>query len=368
MRSAVEGLLRTCVDLERQTDAITGRTQDHVRRVAAIVGGVRLPRQILDVQTLTQEVGGLGRQLDADVRRRLAEARQPYVAEIHALLALLAPWHGLTTLPPLTPAPPGGALSDHFPAGFAQDYVNDLLAAVDRSVTLTVQAASAVQVRTDDASDAAKNLVADHLPDDLRDEGLRLLQHATCHAIERHGHHIASETQLARLVWLKDPTGHQGWQVLPNGGISTRHWCGPASGGFTSAEALAKTLAAFLRWAHDHAGGVNQLLDKHAPTNARRIGIHMSADLAGLRPGDTDGYRGTVTGSAEQVDDWLAARRHAMTHGKPPVYVVPYDPIAGADDPGVTMAFKRVGQQWCLVTCFPVDAPDSRNKRLEDLP
>ncbi|TDC53089.1 hypothetical protein E1212_06630 [Jiangella ureilytica] len=367
LRAAIEGLLRTCVDLERQAEGVSTDTGKRVRGLAETLIAVQLPRAVLDVPALVQEVGGLGRQLDADLNGRLAEARRPLVTEIHTLLALLAPVHGLAALPPLVPVGPGAALADHFPTGFAREYVDDLLGTVDTSVTLTTQSAVGVPVESERATDAVKLLVGQHLPENFRDEGVRMLRNGLCHTVERHGHHIAPETQLARLVWRKDPSGHQAWQVLPGGGIATSHGCGPAAGGFTSAEALAKTLAAFLRWAHDHAGGVNELIKNHTSKNAKRIGIHMSATLAGLTPGETDGFRGTATGSAEKVDDWLAARRYAVAHGKPPVYGVPYDPIAEGEDPGVTLAFKRVGHQWHLVTCYPVDEPDPRNKRLEDL-
>ncbi|WP_152690917.1 hypothetical protein [Jiangella alkaliphila] len=344
---------------------MAGESNARAQRVTGELAPVRLPA---DVAALTQEIDRLGRELDADLRGRLAEARQPYVTEIHALLALLAPWHGLAALPPLVPAAPAGALRDRFPTGFAQDYVDDLLGSVDDSRTLTTQTADGAGVRTPDESDVAKVLVGDLLPEDLRDEALRLLQDDTCHAMERHGHHIDPETQLARLVWLKDPAGEEVWRLQPNGSVESEHWCGPMSGGFTSPEAMAKPLAVFLRWAHDRAGGVNELIEKHTTSTTNRLGIHISAELAGLVAGDAAGYRGTATGSPEQIADWRAARRHAMRNGAPPVYGVPYDPIAAGQQAGVVLAFKRAGPtDWHLVTCYPVEDFNPKNERLEDL-
>ncbi|RIQ35770.1 hypothetical protein [Jiangella rhizosphaerae] len=368
LRAAIEGLLRTCVDLERQADGAATDARKRVRRIAETVAAVRLPRHVLDVPALAQQVDGLGRHLDADLRGRLASARQPYVTEIHALLALLAPWHGLAALPPLGPAAPGAALTDHFPTGFAQDYVIDLLGSVDASVALTPQAADQVPVAREDASDAVPILVGDQLHEDHRQMGVDMLQDGASHAVQRHGPHIAPETQLARLLWLKDPSGDEPWRLLPNGGVESNHWCGPIAGGFTSAEAMAKPIDALLRWARVHAGGLNGLLTNNTKSKTKRISIYVSAESAGLVPGDANGYRGTATSSRAMTDDWLDAREHAMAHGAPPIYAVPYDPIAEGKEPGAFFQFKRVGaSSWSLVTCFPVGERNLNCKRMEDL-
>ncbi|WP_053203542.1 hypothetical protein [Jiangella muralis] len=362
VRSAVEALLRTCADLERRAaEDVAEQSQARAAQVTVEVGRARSA-------ALTTQIEALTHQLDADLSDRLADLRHPYVTEIHALLALLAPWHGLAPLPALPPSPAGGALTDHFPNGFARDYVHDLLATVDRSVTLAGDVSAEVAAETEDSADEAKDLIGEHLPADLREEGLRMLRDHTCHAVERHGPHIATTAQLARLIWLKDPSGQEIWQLLPNGAAESSHWCGPVSGGFTSQAAMAKALAVFLRWAHDHAGSVNELITKYTKTKTKRFGIHVSAQLAGLVAGDTAGYRGTATTSKARTADWLAARERTMTYGAPPVYGVPYDTIAEGIDPGVTLAFKRIGKEsWRLVTCYPVDRQNPENKRLEDL-
>lgn len=368
VRSAVEGLLRTCVDLQRQADGAASAAQARVNTVLNALTSVHVPRDVLDVPALTTNVDGVGRRMDADLRERLAELQRPMVTEIHTLLGLLAPLHGLAALPPLVAAAPSAALRDYFPAGFAQNYVKDLLSTVDTSTALAVNAAGSVPVRSDEDSAAAKQLVADAMPEDLRDEALRMLQDSNCHAVERHGPHIARETQLARLLWLKDPSGQEHWGLLPDGGAESDHWCGPASGGFSSATAMAKPLETLLRWARDHAGSVNELLTKNTRRRTHRISIHISAAAAGLVAGDAAAYRGTGTSDRAMTADWLDARRYAMLHGEPPVFAVPYDPIAEGPGAGVFLQFKRIdASTWELVTCYPVGDRNSNSKRLEDL-
>lgn len=366
VRSAVEALLRTCVDLERGTEAVAGQSRARTRRVSGELAGLRRPTA--DVAALTGRLDALGRQLEADLRGRLAELRQAYVTEIHALLSLLAPLHGLAPLPPLPPAPAGAGLSDHFPAGFARAYVDDLVAGVDRSVTLTVAEASAAPVQRQTASDQTKSRIGDRLISDDRHEGMRMLQDSECHAVERHGPHITIAAQLARLLWRKDPTGTEYWQPLPHGGAESDHWCGPAAGGFTSPEAMAKPLQALLSRARDHRYGLNELLTRNTKSKTKRISIHVSAASAGLVAGDAVGYRGTGTSDRGMTDDWLDARDHAMIHGAPPVYAVQYDPIAEGADPGAFLMFKRTGtESWTLVTCYPVGHRNPNCKRMEDL-
>lgn len=64
-------------------------------RAAQVTGEVARARSA----ALTAQIEALTHQLDADLRDHLSDLRRPYVTEIHALLALLAPWHGLAPLP-----------------------------------------------------------------------------------------------------------------------------------------------------------------------------------------------------------------------------------------------------------------------------
>lgn len=362
VRSAVEALLRTCVDLERRAEAVAGESNARAQRVTGELARVRLPA---DVAALTQEIDRLGRELDTDLRGRLAEARQPYVTEIHALLALLAPMHGFAALPPAAPATPGAALSELFPAGFARSYVADLLTGVQGSSTLGRDLAASTAPPTAGDLDDALRATRSAFSDEHVDEGMRLVEDATCHALQRHGAHLPERAQLARLIWLKDPSGEYTWQVLASGSVATNHRCGPVAGGFTSPDAFVKPIEAFLERANNR-GGTDEFLTR-AVGEATRIGVHVSAEQAGLVPGDAAGYRGAGIGTKETRIDWSAARKHGLEQGHETVFAQAYDPIARGTDPGATLAFKKVGDVWHLVTCFPVDLPGPMNKRLEDL-
>ncbi|PZF79604.1 hypothetical protein C1I92_30285 [Jiangella anatolica] len=369
MRSAIEGLLRTCVDLERQTEAAAAELPARVHRVTGQLAGVRLPPQVLDVAGLVQSVDGLGRQLEADLRERLADARQPYVAEIHALLGLLAPWHGVAALPPLVPATPDGDLRSHFPPGFARGYVDDLLATADTSRHLEPADALLVPVPSTDDMTAAWQAIREAFADAYAADGMALLTGSGCHAMQRHGPHITDKAQLARLLCLKDPAGDDTWQIVPSAEVSSGHRCGPVSGGFTSPRAMVRPLEAVLAAAGQRPGGIQELLDDNTASKAKAIALHVSAEVAGLRPGDASGYRGTGTTTRAMRDDWTAAREYGLAHGQVTVHGVPYDPLAAGDDPGVLIVFRRkkAGAPWRLVTYFPVDKPRPDTKRLEDL-
>ena len=132
-------------------------------------------------------------------------------------------------------------------------------------------------------------------------------------------------------------------------------------------EALAKPLEALLSVAHESHSDLNEFLNSNLAEEQTRVGIHVSADAAGLVAGDASGYRGTATSTEEMERDWIAARKLAMKNGNTHVYGTNFDPISEGIDPGATVVFKRVGPAWQLVTCFPVDQPHPANIRLEDL-
>ena len=146
----------------------------------------------------------------------------------------------------------------------------------------------------------------------------------------------------------------------------TDHRCGVASGGFTSPEALAKPIGVVLERAHAAAGSLDAFLDATLDESTAKIGLHVTAEQAGLDAGDAFGYHGAGIGTRETRRDWIAARKYALRHGSGHVYGAPYDPIATGDDPGATIVFKRTADGWRLVTCYPVERRDPMNLRLED--
>lgn len=363
LRSAIEGLLRTCADLDRRSDDAGRESRAQADRVARQLVGLRLP----GLRGLADEVAGIGKLMNTDVTRTLAEARRPYVIEIHQLLGVLAPIHGSGPIPPLNPAPSTAGFAAQFPPGFAQTYVKDLLSSVQGSITIAVDDAGRLHVVSQTDADDAKVAAGIGFSDTHRDEGIRMLQDSTSHAVEQHGPQIPDQAHLARLIWQRDPTGTYSWQVLPTGAVETSHRAGSATGGFTSPAALAKPIEAVMAVAHASAGGLNEFLTKNTKKKTKKIGIHVSAELAGLTSGDASGYLGAGTGTRETQRDWLRAREYGITRGRATVYGVPYDPISDGTDPGATIVFKRVGEAWHLVTCYPVDKQSPMNARLEDL-
>ncbi|SEF16882.1 hypothetical protein [Jiangella alba] len=363
LRAAIEGLLRTCVELERHADEMARTSRDQANRVARGLVGLRAP----GVSGLAGEIADVATAMRVDVSKALLEARAPYVTEVHQLLGLLAPLHGVATVPALSPPGTVDGLAAAFPAGFARDYVADVVSAVEHSAALQIEASERVQVVSKADADGAKSATGAAFSDGHRDTGVDLLDGPACHAVERHGPQIPDEAQLARLIWLKDPSGADGWQITADGSVLTGHRCGISAGGFTSPEALAKPIEAFLRAAHAQAGGLDEFLTKNTKKKAKVVGIHVSAEIAGLNPGDACGYRGAGTQTKETRRDWLSAREFGIAEGRVAVFGVPFDPITEGSDPGATLVFRRSGATWWLVTCYPVEKQSPTNLRLEDL-
>lgn len=366
LRSAIEGLLRACVELDRRTAEAVAQTQARVRRVTGTLAAVRLPAQVLDAAGLAQEVDGVGRRLGADLGGPLAEARRPYVTEVHALLGLLAPLHGLGPIPALPVTVPAVSLDGSFPAGFARAYVADLLAGVHRSTALARDGAAGVAVVAQKVTDEAIAGSRAGFSDDHRSEGVELLAADECHAVEQHGPQIPDEAQLARLLWLKDPTGEQPWHVDPSGAVITDHWAGPSTGGFTSPESLAKPLQALLERAHTSAGSLDAFLTDNLADDATKALLHVTAAQAGLAPGDAFGYRAAGAGTEETRRDWIKAREYGLREGRTAIHGLPYDPIAEGEDPGAMIAVKKTESGWRVITCYPVDRQKPSATRLED--
>lgn len=368
LRATLEGLLRTCADLDRRSSEVVRETRDQSRAIASELVGLRVP----GIGNLAEDIAGLGSRMESDLTAGLADARRPYLEQANELLALLAPIHGVAdALPALNSsritALGATTIVEHFPPGFARDYVGDILGSLHRSTNITANNADHIApIPAAVAENTTAATGAEH-SERHREQGTAMLSDPTCHAVERHGPHIPNEAQLARLIWRKDFTGEYAWQLMPDGTVTSDHNVGAATGGFTSPEAMAKPIDAFLRHAHRKHDDWTTFLNKNTKKKANRIGIHISAEQAGLVAQDVTGYRGTATRSKEARQDWLAARQYAMETAGPPVFAVPYNPVSDGDDPGVTLGFKKIDGTWHLVTCFPVAHQEPHNRRLEDL-
>lgn len=368
LRSAIEELLRTCVELDKRSDAAAREASEQARDIAKELVGLKLP----GMRDLAAEIDGIGAHMHTDLVRDLSQARRPYLEEIHQLLGLLAPHHGVTdALPALKlvdgPIHRAKTFAEQFPPGFSQRYVYDLLTSVQGSLTLTVDEVGLVQIVPTEDADAATTAAGAGFDEAHREKGVALLQDETSHAVEQHGPQIPDRAQLARLIWLKDPTGNYSWHVTPQGSVVTDHRAGPATGGFTSPAALAKPINALLTAAAASHGGLGEFLNKNTKKMNKRIGIHVGAELAGLVAGDASGFKGAGTGISETRSDWFKARDLGIAQGRATVYGLPYDPIADGADPGAILVFQRTGDDWHLVTCYPVDQQSPLNVRLEEL-
>src|SRR5690606_8409786 len=107
--------------------------------VARVLVNVRVP----GLNDLTDQILAIGGQMETNVVRALSDGRRTYLAEVHELLGLLAPYHGVNVaLGPLEPTTIAvrdvDAFANQFPAGFARTYIRDLIASVDGGITLTV--------------------------------------------------------------------------------------------------------------------------------------------------------------------------------------------------------------------------------------
>lgn len=367
LRSAIEGLLRNCAELDQQSAESGREARDAAHDVARELAGLKLP----GFEGLADEIVGMGAKMEADLVTNLAEARRPYLEEVHQLLALLAPHHGVAeTLPPLRVT--GGAIRDadtfaeQFPAGFARRYVLDLVTSVEHSFTRTVDEAGRIQVVTSEHVANATAEAGSALDEAHREEGTKLLEDGISHTVELHGPQIPDEAQLARLIWLKDPTGEYSWNVTPQGAVATDHWAGTTTGGFTSPEALAKPIDAVLAKAKPE-GGIDQFLNKNTKDKTKKVGIYVTAEEVDLRPGDASGYQAAGAGTQETSSDWKKARELGIENGRNTVHAAPYNPIETGKDPGALVVFKRANTGWKLVTCFPTGEQAEGSKRLEDL-
>ena len=368
LRATFEGLLRTCADLDRRSSETVREARDHAHAIATELATLRVP----GIGDLANDIAAVGARMETDLTTSLADARRPYLEQAHELLALLAPIHGIAdALPALNSsritALGATTIVEHFPPGFARDYVGDILGSVHRSTNVTADEADHVSsIPAAVAANVTTATGAEH-SELHREQGTEMLTDDECHAVERHGPHIPSEAQLARLIWRKDFTGEYTWQVMPDGTVTSDHNVGIATGGFTSPAAMAKPIEAFLQHAHQNHDDWNTFLNKNTKKNGRRIIVHVSAEHAGLVAEDVSGYRGTATGSREARRDWLAARQYVMDTAGTPVFAIPYNPIEMGSDPGASLIFKRTDTGWHLVTCFPVDEAHPDSKRLENL-
>ena len=303
------------------------------------------------------------RHLPADVRRsllgtaheirltgtRMTAAREDAFTEIaHVLTSyadeidtLLRPTDATSSIPPPAPAP---------------------------SVQTTAQDTAIIQHHLPDAvaRKRAINQVVAQFPPKLQALARTLLFSTSSHAVQRHGHHLRRDHQIARLQWRLDPAGVDSWQLEPDGSVRALrgdgkpHQVRATAGQYASAEAFAKPLIALLQ----AAGRTQDQLDRYLDDKAEgktRVTIFLDPATTGIVPGDVLAVRGTGTDTEPGEELWLSARDGAMAgHGSPP-WVRDHDLVSGGRHPGSLILFRRRPQQpWRLVTGYFLD--DHTNK------
>jgi hypothetical protein len=230
------------------------------------------------------------------------------------------------------------------------------------SVVTTAQETVVVQQHLPDAAAKRRaiNQVVARFPPKLQALARTLLFGPSSHAVQRHGHHLRREHQIARAQWRLDPAGQDGWRLNPDGSAdswrthgSGPHRVGPTSGQYTSPEAVAKPLITVLRAAGRTQSQLNAYLDAMAEGDTA-VTIFLPTSATGITSADVLTVRapGTDTESGETM--WKRARRGSMAgHGDAPA-TRDYDMVINGSRPGSVIFFiKR--NDWRLVTSYFMD-------------
>jgi hypothetical protein len=373
LRHAVESLLRAHADVERALDGASGAATDRVARVAEIARQAGHPV----ARSAADDVAAMVPVVDRALAELTAATGTVLTQQVHTLLDLLAVnHHGLPSLPALDVAPisvPGGPLIDAFPEGFARSYVATVLGDLSSGrATSKGEAAGHPGAQQADI-DVARDRIVDAVAPEHRVQVREWLSHPDCHAVEIHGPQVGDRELELRAGWTRPPDhgteGADKWRVRQEDQkVVSKHSTGPEATRFNSPEAFARPLDALLSAASHHPGGIDQLLTDHA--FGGRVAIYVTVGQAGLSEGDTFGYRGAGTGTAEAATDWTKMRGMAMKKDgecMPPVRTLAYDPTSHGRDPGVRLVFAEGDDGWTMITQYPAGSPRHDNKRLEDI-
>ncbi|TDD70527.1 hypothetical protein E1262_09835 [Jiangella aurantiaca] len=372
LRQAVESLLRARADAERGLDELTARVAKAAVRPAETARAGRHPL----ARRAGDDAAALAGAIPDELAALSTATRTAIATEVHALLDLLAVnHHQLPPLPPLDARPlsvPGATgFLTAFPEGFARSYVATVLGDLSSGRTTSKAEASAHPGAQQAAIDAARDQIVAAVAPEHRERVREWLSHPDCHAVEVHGPQVSDRDLEFRAGWTRPPDhgteGADKWRVRPDDGkVISKHRPGAEASRFNSPAAFARPLGLLLAHADQYPGGLEQLLADHADDGA--VAFFLPAATTDLRPGDTFGYRGAGTGTAEAASDWVRVRAAAM--GKdgecaPPVRALTYDPVTDGSDPGVRVVFKEGTNGWVMTTYYPSTAPGPDNVRLE---
>ncbi|WP_147375180.1 hypothetical protein [Jiangella rhizosphaerae] len=234
------------------------------------------------------------------------------------------------------------------------------------SMETTAHDAAVVQQHLPDAAAQRRaiNQVVAQFPPKLQALARTLLFGRSSHAVQRHGHHLRREDQVARVQWRLDPAGVDLWQLQADGTVSSQRWdgeqhqVGTTGGHYTSAAAVAKPLIALLTAAGRTQADLDRYLDAKAKGRSR-IKIFLPPADTGITPEDVYTARapGTDTDSGQRM--WKRAREGSMDGWGDPPAVRDYDTVTLGRHPGsLIILVNRPHQSWRLVTSYFMDDPE----------
>lgn len=335
VRHAASALRAARVSLPDLAEDLDQRIRDAVEKAAAAAETKD------DLRQTAHEIRLIGTQMTAareDAFTAVAHVLSGYADEIDALLRP-TDGDGDTPAPSFTVPP---------------------LPAPAPNVVTTAQETAVVQQHLPDdaAHRRAINQVVARFPPKLQALARTLLFGHSSHAVQRHGHHLRHEQQVARAQWRLDPAGVDGWQLNPDGSVLSQRWngephqVGAMSGQYTSPDAVAKPLIALLQV----AGHTQAELDRYLNVKAKgkpRVKIFLSPADTGITQEDVATVRGPGTDTDSGARMWKQAREGSMSGlGEPPA-VRDYDTMSLGHHPGsMIMLVKRPHQPWRLVTSY----------------
>ncbi|SDS67435.1 hypothetical protein [Jiangella sp. DSM 45060] len=335
LRAALDSLPGLAEHLDGAVRARVDATTGAVEAAAAGSPSAELRRSLLGT---AHEIRLLGTHMTATREDTFAEVAHVLAQHADEIDALLRPGAVPATSIPLPPAP-------------------------TPSVQTTAEDAAAMQQQLPDAAAQRRaiNQVVAQFPPKLQHLARTLLLGHSSHAVERHGHHLRREHQIARVQWLLDPAGVDGWRLNPDGSAESwrangkPHGVGTTAGNYTSPAAAAKPLIALLL----AAGRTQAALDTYLDGKARGdtfISIFLRPADTGITAEDVFAVRGpgTDTGPGEEL--WLDARDGSMAgHGRPP-QVRDHDLVSSGRHPGSVIIFaKKPPRPWRLITGYFLD-------------
>lgn len=228
------------------------------------------------------------------------------------------------------------------------------------SIVTTAQDTEVVQQRlpSKDAQKRAINQVVAQFPPKLQHLARTLLLGHSSHAVERHGHHLRREHQIARVQWLLDPAGEDSWQLDADGSVLSQRWngqphgVGTIGGNYTSPAAVAKPLIALLNAAGRTQAALETYLDEKAPGKTR-LRIFLPPSDTGVGREDVYAVRAPGTDTLPGAGMWLDTRNSALGGRGAAPAVREHDLVTDGDRPGsLVIMIRRPKKPWRLLTSY----------------